>query len=169
MDTALPELANRQIPCTLFVIADALGEIPSWMIADPDAGRLARLLTAEQITRLPTELITIGAHTLTHPNLVSIQRADAEREIRASRERLEAILHRPVTLFSFPYGEFDSELIAIGREAGYQRLFTTLSYTAFSQPREFVTGRVWVEPSDWPLEFRLKLAGHTVGFRPRSQ
>jgi hypothetical protein len=45
------------------------------------------------------------------------------------------------------------------REAGYERIFTTLPVFAFAEPGEFVVGRVRVDPTDWPLEFRLKLAG----------
>jgi hypothetical protein len=34
-----------------------------------------------------------------------------------------------------------------------------LPVLAFLEPKEFVTGRVGVSPTDWPMEFRLKLAG----------
>src|SRR5207245_1160814 len=62
-------------------------------------------------------------------------------------------------LFSFPHGSFNAKLVEWCREAGYERVFTILPTLAFSDPREFVTGRVSVEPTDWPLEFRLKLLG----------
>jgi peptidoglycan/xylan/chitin deacetylase (PgdA/CDA1 family) len=83
----------------------------------------------------------------------------AWREIHESRARLEGLLDREVKLFSFPYGAFNERLVGLCREAGYERVFTTLPYSALSEPDEFVTGRVWAEPTDWPLEFRLKLLG----------
>jgi hypothetical protein len=69
------------------------------------------------------------------------------------------MLNRDVKLFSSPYGEFNDRVIEGCREAGYLRVFTTVPYLAFSESQEFVTGRVGAAPTDWPIEFRLKLAG----------
>jgi len=157
--SALPELESRSIPCAIFIIADALGKIPIWMSAQADAQSQPRLMTVQEIKRLSPDLVVIGAHTLTHPNLLLLDEMEANREIHESRVRLENILNRDVKLFSFPYGAFNERLIDLCREAGYERVFTTLPYPALSEPGEFVTGRVWAEPTDWPLEFRLKLLG----------
>ena len=78
-------------------------------------------------------------------------------ELSESRLQLRKILGRDVTLFSFPHGAFDEELIESARAAGYQRVFTILPELAL--PDEFAIGRVAVEPSDWRLEFLLKLFG----------
>ena len=69
------------------------------------------------------------------------------------------MLGREFDLFAFPYGGFNQDLIKICREAGYKRIFTTLPYPAELGPGEFVSGRVSVEPTDWPIEFSLKLDG----------
>jgi glycosyltransferase involved in cell wall biosynthesis len=50
-------------------------------------------------------------------------------------------------------------VIRWSKEAGYQRVFTVEPVTAFSEPSEYVTGRVPVDPTDWPIEFRLKMLG----------
>ena len=116
-------------------------------------------MSLEQIRSLPENLITIGSHTMTHPFLPSINLDEAKREIALSLVTLEAQLHRRIVLFSFPYGGFNQKLVEICHEAGYRRVFSTLPYFAFKEPNEFVIGRVRVDPTDWPLEFRLKLAG----------
>ncbi|HEV2395325.1 MAG TPA: hypothetical protein VGS27_00100, partial [Candidatus Sulfotelmatobacter sp.] len=54
---------------------------------------------------------------------------------------------------------FNQRLLDICRATGYRRVFTILPRLAFSSPQEFATGRVAVDPTDWPLEFRLKLLG----------
>jgi peptidoglycan/xylan/chitin deacetylase (PgdA/CDA1 family) len=159
IESALPELKKRMIPCAIFLIADALGKVPSWMIAPPGSVSELRLMTVDEVRQLSPELVLIGAHTLTHPNLLMLEEENARREICESRLQLERMLHRNVKLFSFPYGAFNKKLVDLCREAGYERIFTTLPYPALSEPGEFVTGRVWVEPTDWPLEFRLKLLG----------
>ena len=77
----------------------------------------------------------------------------------AARTKLEAMLDRHVREFSFPFGAFNERLMEFCREAGYERAYTTLPALAVKRPNEFVVGRVRVDPTDWPLEFRLKLAG----------
>jgi peptidoglycan/xylan/chitin deacetylase (PgdA/CDA1 family) len=152
-ECALPELVKRGIPVTMFVISDVIGKTFG------PAGYSQDVMSLEQICALPEELVTIGSHTMTHPLLPSIDLNEAKREIALSRAKLEEQLHRSIVLFSFPYGGFNQKLVEICYEAGYRKVFTTLPYFAFKQPNEFVIGRVRVDPTDWPLEFRLKLAG----------
>ena len=158
-ESALPELARRRIPSTLFVIADRMGRFPDWPAFVPDPTFSEPMLTIEQLRRLPRDLVTIGSHTMSHPTLTHIGDADARQELEQSRARLERVLDRRVTLFSFPHGAHDERLIGYCREFGYERVFTILPYPAFASPREYVVGRVSVEPTDWPIEFWLKLMG----------
>jgi peptidoglycan/xylan/chitin deacetylase (PgdA/CDA1 family) len=152
-DCALPELVKRGIPATMFVISDAIGKT-----FGPE-GYPEQVMSLEQIRTLPENLVTIGSHTMTHAFLPSINLDQAKREIALSRVKLEEQLNRSIVLFSFPYGGFNQKLVEICQEAGYRRVFSTLPYFAFKEPNEFVTGRVRVDPTDWLLEFRLKLAG----------
>jgi len=150
---ALPELEKRNIPATVFVIADGMNrEFGSPTHAE-------KLLSLEQVRSLPPSLVTIGSHTVSHPLLTQLEESEAHREIQDSRTKLEAMLDRDVTQFSFPFGGFNEKLVQICRESGYERVYTTLPAFAFEQKDEFVVGRVRVDPTDWPLEFRLKLAG----------
>jgi peptidoglycan/xylan/chitin deacetylase (PgdA/CDA1 family) len=152
-ECALPELVKRGIPATMFVITDVIGKTFG------PAGYAQEVMSQEQLRALPENLVTIGSHTMTHPLLPSIDLDEAKKEIALSRAKLEEQLHRSIVLFSFPYGGFNQKLVETCHEAGYQRVFSTLPYFAFREPNEFVTGRVRVDPTDWPLEFRLKLAG----------
>jgi peptidoglycan/xylan/chitin deacetylase (PgdA/CDA1 family) len=155
---AIPELMNRSIPATVFVTADLLGECAQWW-PEPALERHELLASVERLRQLPAGLICIGSHTLTHPRLPALTEFDARRELLQSRIKLEELLNRKVTTFSFPFGDFNQELINWCRDAGYERVFTTLPQMAFSTATEFAVGRVSTEPSDWPLEFRLKLLG----------
>ena len=116
-------------------------------------------ISIDDLRRLPTALVAIGSHSLTHAHLTRLKTADAAYELIESRRLLEEQLQRPIRLFSFPYGACNDELIRLCREAGYERIFTTLPESALSEPDEFVTGRVRVDPTDSRLEFRLKLIG----------
>jgi peptidoglycan/xylan/chitin deacetylase (PgdA/CDA1 family) len=149
---ALPELVKREIPATMFVISDAIGK------AFGPSECSEKVMSLEQLRNLP-DLVTIGSHTLSHPLLPSIAVDEAAREIALSRDRLEQQLNRKILFFSFPFGAFNEKLVEICKEVGYQRVFSTLPSFAFIRPDEFVTGRVRVDPTDWPLEFKLKLGG----------
>jgi peptidoglycan/xylan/chitin deacetylase (PgdA/CDA1 family) len=157
---ALPELAQRKIPSTLFIVTEALGTNPKWEYFGGDDPSQQRVMTEQQLRQLPSELVTIGSHTMTHPVLPTVLNHDQlQRELAGSRAKLENILGRGVKLFSFPYGAFSDGVVEGCREACYDRVFTALPGFAFTQPKEFVSGRVGVNPTDWPIEFRLKLAG----------
>ena len=150
-DEALPELEKRRLPSTVFVIAEALNK------AFGPAGSTERVMSLEQLRALPRELVTLGSHTLTHPMLTRVAEQDARREIALSKATLEAMLDSRIVLFSFPFGDFNERLVELCREAGYRHVVTTLP--TFANFNEFVVGRVRVDPTDWLLEFRLKLAG----------
>jgi peptidoglycan/xylan/chitin deacetylase (PgdA/CDA1 family) len=153
VDVAFPELHKRNICSTVFVIPGALGKTFG------QAGCAERVMSQQQLLNLPEALVTIGSHTLTHPMLTQIEEARAREEIVNSRSKLEQILNRNVAVFSFPFGDFNDRLVDICREAGYKYVFTTLPGFAFSRGDEFVVGRVRVDPTDWSLEFLLKVAG----------
>ena len=159
VENAIPELVQRRIPATIFVVADYVGRNPDWETFGPKYDPEDRTVTLDQIEALPADLITIGSHTLSHPWLPSLPETKASEEISSSREKLKSLIGRDVTLFSFPYGAMNPRLVRECREAGYERVFTIAPSLGLREPDEFETGRVAVDPTDWPIEFRLKLAG----------
>lgn len=159
LHNALPELEQRRIPATIFVVTSCLGQHPGWLGDGYLANQSEITMTADELCSLPGSLVMLGSHTISHPYLTRLSAAEARREIEDSRRDLEALANCPVTLFSFPYGAASPELINLCREAGYRRAFTIEPVLAFSGLGQFVTGRVSVNPTDWPVEFWLKLLG----------
>ena len=153
-NNAVPVLLRLNIPATVFAVADALGTRPGW--GDQYYLPNERVMSAEQLQNLP-DLISIGSHTLTHVSLVTVRSEMARGEIDGSRQRLENMLRRSVTLFSFPHGHFNDTLVQQCKEAGYERVFTTKPSCAHENT--FVIGRVSADPWDWSIEFRLKMTG----------
>ncbi len=77
----------------------------------------------EELSRDP--LVTIGAHTLTHPDLTRSSRDVLENELRRSKLLLERRLGRPVVHFAYPYGSYgDRERRAV-IAAGYASATST--------------------------------------------
>jgi peptidoglycan/xylan/chitin deacetylase (PgdA/CDA1 family) len=158
ISNALPEMQKRNIPAAIFVTSGRLGQLAGWWpVTAPEQQR--RIAPAEKWQELPTDLITIGSHTLTHPYLSTLGEKEARRELCESRFLLQELLKRKINVFSFPYGNFNADLVSWCREAGYERIFTSLPANAFQNGNEFILGRVAAEPNDWSLEFRLKLLG----------
>ncbi len=62
------------------------------------------MMTSAQVRHLDTSGMTIGAHTVRHPILQSLDDADARQEIRRSKEKLEEIIGSAVTVFAYPNG-----------------------------------------------------------------
>jgi len=160
MDHAMPELESRHLPWTFFVPTGSWGQRPSWVHDRAARAYAQTVLTADQLRRLgDTPSVTIGAHSITHPDFLTLDDGQACRELERSKVELEQLLGRDVTLFSFPYGRCEARLVEKARAAGYQRVFTITPSWAFETADEFVTGRVAVEPSDWRIEFWLKVRG----------
>jgi peptidoglycan/xylan/chitin deacetylase (PgdA/CDA1 family) len=159
LENALPEIQKRNIPATIFIVTGTLGGYAGWKDRGAGDALGQKAMSIEQLRKLPEDLITIGSHSVNHAFLPSLEEEELRRELSSSRTTLEQLLNRKVTLFSCPYGGFNASVERSCREAGYERMFTALSVFAFSLPNEFVTGRVRTTATDWPIEFRLKLAG----------
>jgi peptidoglycan/xylan/chitin deacetylase (PgdA/CDA1 family) len=159
VENAIPELEQRKIPMAFFIPPGLLGTSPHWPGYGPEGGDDEIIATAECLRQLPSDLITFGSHTMTHAWLPPLSDEEAKFQISASRDELKKLLDRDIKLFSFPYGALNRRLVELCREAGYERVFSVLPTPAFTNPQEFVTGRIAVNPSDWKLEFRLKILG----------
>jgi peptidoglycan/xylan/chitin deacetylase (PgdA/CDA1 family) len=158
LENALPELEKRQIPAAVFVVSEKLGQYPDWANFSTEPLTNEGMMTADQLREI-SDRVVIGSHTMTHPVLTQLSEDDAMRELKGSRQALEQILGKKIALFSFPYGAFNQNLVDCSRKAGYERIFTNLPVSSLVDSHEFLAGRVPVEPTDWTLEFRLKLAG----------
>jgi len=156
---ALPALQTRRIPASVFVVPDMLGRTTHLSDTSTSSSDDRKVMAIEDLQSLSSDWVTIGSHSLTHPYLTTLSPKEALHELTESRRVLEEALHRPVGLFCFPYGACSEELFRLCRHVGYDRVFTTIPQFAFSDSSEFVTGRVRVDPTDWRLEFRLKLLG----------
>jgi peptidoglycan/xylan/chitin deacetylase (PgdA/CDA1 family) len=157
VENALPELERRGIPCTIFAVSERLGKSADWKIMGNASHANEEIMSAEQIVEVRSELVEIGSHSLTHPVLTTVDHGFAWNEIFESRVKLENLVGRKVRFFSFPYGAYNEDLIAICRAAGYEQVFTTLS--GITASNGFVVGRTPAKPTDWKWEFRLKLLG----------
>ncbi|MBD8531332.1 MULTISPECIES: polysaccharide deacetylase family protein [unclassified Massilia] len=128
------------------------------------------MLTQDMVRNLDRSGIEIGAHTVTHPILTSLDDASARAEISTGKEELEAILGKPVRLFAYPNGkvgmDFDHRHVAMVREAGFDAAFTTAvgAITRDQDHFQLPRSRPW---DSSPLMFGLRLLRWLVQGRPQ--
>jgi peptidoglycan/xylan/chitin deacetylase (PgdA/CDA1 family) len=104
-----------------------------------------RTLTPEELVELGKEgLVEIGAHTHSHPALISLSVEDQRGEIRSSRARIEEVLGRRPVSFSYPYGLYSAATVAEARDAGFGAACTTREARVLHPAQLMELPRVWV-------------------------
>jgi peptidoglycan/xylan/chitin deacetylase (PgdA/CDA1 family) len=158
IDNALPELAQRGFPCTIFVPSGVLGRKPDWPMEGNSEDNEV-VVDAARLTEICGPLVAIGAHSVSHPRLTRIALERARAEIGVSRAAIARLIGGPVTLFAFPYGDHDANLVEICRQEGFKHVFTIVPEPIDPPAESFVRGRVFVDPDDGNFEFYLKMSG----------
>lgn len=157
LKNALPVLRKCKIPATIFVTVGFLGRKPDWISNPKHENANEIILTEEQLKQISDDLISIGSHSITHPHLAEIDRNKAIRELNDSKKTLEGIMNTEITLFSFPYGSYNKEIIEFSRKAGYERVFLNIPTFTSSKIGDYLIGRINISLDDWMIEYRLKL------------
>lgn len=147
-ENALGELVKRRIPVAIFIPSRCLGKRLG--IYDDET-----VMNQEELLSLPMDLVTIGSHSQTHAHLTSVDYDTAKKEIFESRKDLEILMGRPITLFAFPYGEYNEQILSLAHDAGYLRVFSIFP----TGKDDFLYGRVITCSKDWSVEFKLKVLG----------
>jgi peptidoglycan/xylan/chitin deacetylase (PgdA/CDA1 family) len=128
-------LQHHHMKATFYIING--GEASRWCIGagrrygdplQPASGCGDAYMTWDQVRELDRSgLITIGGHTLDHPQLASLS-SDAQRhEILDSKIAIEAELGHPIYDFAYPYGNYNQTTISLVMAAGYRTAVTTIA------------------------------------------
>jgi len=128
------------------------------------------VLNREELTRLTTMGMTIGAHSLSHSVLASLSREAAWKEIAESRERLEQALGCKVWAFAYPFGGtvcVSQRDVKMAEQAGFSCAFLNVGggfgaeTVRFALPRVHVTGEMSL------AEFEAHVSGFYGSLRRR--
>jgi peptidoglycan/xylan/chitin deacetylase (PgdA/CDA1 family) len=86
----------------------------------------ADYLSVEQLVELDAHpLITIGAHTVSHPDLRYANDTELAYELLESRAQLERWLGHTVITMAYPFGDTDARVRKATAAAGYRRAYLT--------------------------------------------
>lgn len=112
-----PTLQKAGATAVVFTHADRHIEEDIWN-ADANIPR-GKMMSENHILELQAAGLEIGSHTMTHPNLATLQPEQVSEEITRSRILLEILLNAPVLSFAYPFGELNEQIKHLVAEAGY--------------------------------------------------
>lgn len=119
------------------------------------------MLTWDAIREMRRLGMTIGSHTMTHPNLPNAGLPAAREELARARETLEAETEAQVTMFSYPNGGAERYLTAEIKEivnaVGYEGATTSRNAFAGASSDVYALERIEVEESLMDLAFALEV------------
>jgi peptidoglycan/xylan/chitin deacetylase (PgdA/CDA1 family) len=155
LENALPELSRCGFTATCYVPTAAIGR---WNLWDADElGTRKPVMNTEQIRSWCAAGMEVGAHTRTHPHLSDCARPRVREEIRGSKRDLEDLVGAEVSHFCYPYGDYDGQVLAEVRAAGFRTAVT--SWRGRSRPGDDLLQlpRVLVTSSDRLHRIALKV------------
>lgn len=161
---ACEALEKRGMRATWFIVAGSLGSSPTW----PADGRPAgRILNAHQLRQMQAAGMEIGSHSMHHQRLPMLADDQLARDLRESREILEAVTARRVSSFAYPYGAWDARCAEAVRAAGYQAACTTRTGWALKDGDPYQLRRLTITNTDTTSRFARKLSfgSHDVAWR----
>ena len=113
---------------------EALACVCTWSRLTISARASHRVLLAGELATLAgAPGVSVGAHTAHHVALPARPEAEQWSEVTGSRSALEALIGRPITGFSYPYGAQDATAVETVSRAGY-------TYAVTVEPGTIVSG-----------------------------
>lgn len=155
VNKALPVLQKYDIPSTVFVPSDLIGDNNAWMHNRGFPRR--RLLTKPQLLELSNAGVSIGSHTRTHVRLTDISNDRLGDEINTSKKILEDAVGCKVDYFAYPYGLYNEQTLAVVKRAGYRAACSTRSGFNRLNIDRYALRRIEIYGSDSIWIFRQKL------------
>jgi peptidoglycan/xylan/chitin deacetylase (PgdA/CDA1 family) len=110
----------------------------------------------EMVRKLIAAGWEIDAHTMTHPDLTTLDPAQLRYQVAGSRAAIRRLFHQPVDFFCYPAGRYDDAVVTAVRDAGF--LGATTESEGFARPGSlFTLDRVRVDGGDGVAGLATKL------------
>jgi peptidoglycan/xylan/chitin deacetylase (PgdA/CDA1 family) len=112
------------------------------------------MMSWDELQQLDPAVVTVGSHTVSHPILTSLQPAQLQHEIGASRQWLEERLRRPVAHFCYPNGANNPAAHAAAAATYDTAVTTHYGYVGPGDDRHLLR-RIGATPKPANLAWRL--------------
>ncbi len=103
-----------------FPVLDAAGfTADAYIVTEHMSDYFPGYMSEEEVLDLQARGYTIGAHTLTHPDLTTLSRSRAKTEIEKSKQDLLDMGVSSVTTFAYPFGAYNDRVKQMVKDAGF--------------------------------------------------
>jgi peptidoglycan/xylan/chitin deacetylase (PgdA/CDA1 family) len=116
-------------------------------------------LTRTRVQALVRAGWEIDAHSLTHPDLTTLDATALRREVAGSRQKIQETFGVPVDAFCYPAGRFDPAVEQAVRDAGYRAATTELPGRASPAQDRFALSRIRVSAGDTAAAVLARVRG----------
>lgn len=114
-------------------------------------------LSSKQVRKMYMAGWEIGSHTITHPDLTTVDAATLEHELVGSKTQLERDLGIPIVNFCYPAGQYNDEVARAVEAAGY-RGATTVNPGLGERSMPFELNRIRIDRGDGAEALATKLS-----------
>ncbi|WP_421741990.1 polysaccharide deacetylase family protein [Cellulomonas sp.] len=152
IEVALPELRDRGLAASFFVLAGRLDEAGS--------------LGPDDVRTLRDAGMTVGSHGLRHLPWRGMSDADLHAELVVARAQLASVAERSIDEAACPLGRYDRKVLGALRRAGYATVYT--SDRALARQRSWLQARFTVRAGDGVEDVEAVLA-HRGRYLTRAQ
>jgi len=109
LHVATPILQELELPYTVFVTTDFIKNKKQGFLSCNELQELSNYSNVD-----------IGSHTASHPYLTTLNDEQITEELKSSKDFLEDLLSKEITLFAYPHGDYDQRVRDLVVEAGYK-------------------------------------------------
>jgi peptidoglycan/xylan/chitin deacetylase (PgdA/CDA1 family) len=108
---AIPHLLGAGLTATVFVVTDWVGGTNSWEFKSGSDVPLLPLLDWSNLARLHEQGFRIASHTRSHARLTALPSSEVDDELAGSIERVKTELGFEPTLFAYPFGATNADVV----------------------------------------------------------
>jgi peptidoglycan/xylan/chitin deacetylase (PgdA/CDA1 family) len=159
---ALPSLERNEIPATVYITTGFIGKIFPWDIQEyqmvsvgADDLDSLRALSSEEVKIIGNhDLVEVGAHSVDHLKLRELPINQQLVEVMQSKLKLEEILGRSVTSFSYPHGSYSKITLKIIQSTGFLCACTSVNDVVRNGCDLYKLPRFWAQNWDGDTFYR---------------
>lgn len=152
---AVPILNKFEFSATCYIVSNQIGTSNIW---DSSNGITQRPLMTENEIQTWLDLgMDIGAHSLTHPDLVKLCIDDIKIEIQQCKNDLEKTFNISIEDFCYPFGSFNDTILSEVKDTGYHTATTMLRGIASLTTDKLKLPRVPINHHTLPHLFLAKI------------
>jgi peptidoglycan/xylan/chitin deacetylase (PgdA/CDA1 family) len=115
LDHAVPLLERLKLPATIFIVGAYCGGRNNWPSQPSHGIPDLPLLSWKNLEGLPG-MVSLGAHTMTHPDLSRLPPEKYKWELSECQTQIEQRLGRAARWLAYPYGASSPEVRSAARE-----------------------------------------------------